>query len=170
MKNFIILSLLMVLSLHGVKAKLKFENQKSSITSIVDPPPLIEGFFYRTLIDNKIYWYVNGSMHHIQHIETYNYLFENPDNYLFNINTFNDIPVSTPQIGVRIGQPVAATTFLGQYNNIVYLRYGDDVFSLHYQIPNPATFNQYHLKWSSIINFNYSGILGGIRPFPSRVD
>jgi hypothetical protein len=107
----------------------------------------IEGNLYENMADQKMYWMVNGRLHHIESWDTYLYLFRDGTNWIqvtnFEQAIFLGPPFSTTAL---IGNPIPLGTrlvYCPNGNTYIYAGY----FS--YLIPNPATFNYYRLDWNS---------------------
>jgi len=136
----------------GANTQENISSNKQQITN----PPLIEGYFYRDNSDGKVYWLVFGLMHHVQDYNTFQSLFNHPDNYLFFVDNFQAlIQRPIPSIGDIIGNPITPSHILGQSNGTVYLRRGGDEWSQIFRIPSPQVMDTYHLNWNSIINLSY---------------
>ncbi|GGH10993.1 hypothetical protein [Pedobacter zeae] len=137
-----------------ITSKYKFSN-----------PPLIEGYLYRDSSDGKIYWNVGGVLYHIQDYGSYQYLFSNPEHYQFEVSNFQQlITLPFPYTGTYPVGIIRGGVDLVNAAGSVYLRfYGQN--GIHYKIPNPATMDNYHIRWDSIINVNYVPEIN-IKPFP----
>lgn len=141
------LLLFILASFRETKAEIK-SSQPIKKKHILAYVPLIEGYFYQTNSDGKVYWFVNGKTHWIANYETYEYLFQDPANYTIYVTNYRDLAQNAVTLGPPRGVEISAGTTMYEYNGVVYFANGGRT-ATKLQIPNPTTVYQYHLRWAT---------------------
>jgi hypothetical protein len=165
MKKIKIIALFIILALSNIVTSNATIYSKVISQNTYSTPPLIEGYLYRDSSNGKIYWLVGGVLYHIQDLATYQYLFTNPQNYQFEVSNFQQlISLPPPNITTFPIGIIRAGTDLVNSAGTVYLRFYGQL-GIHYKISDPATMNNYHIRWDLIKNVSYVPEIN-IKPFP----
>lgn len=145
----IVIMIVLLMSANTITAfaKSQFEYSKNPLNQVVQPPK-IEGYFYRDITNGAIYWLVGGRLSHVEDILTYNYIFSNPNYYLYQVDDFYTFArqplVPNHSNATIIGRSLPAGTKLVKHGLAIYLFHPNS--GLAFYIPNMSTFHQYHLN------------------------